>query len=409
MVTAPLVTGLAHHHEVHVFALTHGTPLEDEGRQQLSSQVAGIYTVPGSWKLDLPVLVKSCFAPYPYKVQRFFRKALLTTARELARTQPPDVIHCQNFYTALYAKDLPARKKVLYHENFEALLLERWMETAPNPLFKRFIRIERDRTLRFEKESAAWFDHVVTISPTDESHYRTLFQGIRNPVTIPPAIDLSFYDPQVVRNLPNPFPSGDYRNLVFTGTFSYLANVDAAVWMVENVLPIVNERYPASTPVRLWLVGANPHPRVKQLHHPPQVNVTGTVPDTRPYHYYADLAVVPLRIGGGIRLKILEALALGTPLVSTPIGCEGLIQTEDHPIWSIAGTPTQFAETIIHSLEIPQVREPLRHWVAQRFSPERFIRQMEALYESGEQVACSDKGGQLVPKGSTPLDQLSIK
>lgn len=383
IVTRPLVEELAKRHEVHLFTLTHGETDEKQGIEHFSSRCAGVHTAPGTSRIDLPVLGKSFFSRYPYKVHRFTNRDLALRAARVAEKSPPDVIHCQNFYMALYARDLVARCKVLYQENFETLLLERWGQTTTNPILRRLIQIEARRTRNFEMECPVWFDWLVTISSTDEKHYRQVsekFPGTRDLiqsriVTVRPGIDLSYYDLQQGFTFSNPFPPRVMKNLVFTGMFGYEANADGAGWMVKEIMPLLEREN-----VSLWLVGQKPTDAVKALHNPPWVHVTGAVEDIRPYLHHADLAVVPLRIGGGIRLKILEALAMGCPVVSTPVGCEGLWSEQDAPVWSIAETPNDIAEAIRVALRQVVDKVRLRNWVIERFSPSRFLEEMTNLY-----------------------------
>jgi glycosyltransferase involved in cell wall biosynthesis len=388
IVTAPLVEGLSRRHEVHLFALTHGTAGEQEGERELSRQLAGVYTVPGTKRVDVSVLGQSILSRYPYKVHRFARPALARKAAQVAEQHPPDAIHCQNFYTALYGRGLAAKRKVLYQENFETLLLMRWAEAAESRLLRKLIRVEKRRTLAFEMECPLWFDHLVTISDTDQEKYRDAAKAFPDTLrhlegrlrTIRPSINLPYYDLEKAASLPNPFESSNRVNLAFTGMFGYEANVDGAVWMAKEVMPRLDQ-----AKYSLWLAGQDPSPAVQRLHAPPWIHVTGGVPDIRPYLYHADVSVVPLRIGGGIRLKILEALALGCPVVSTPVGCEGLWRDEDPPMWEVAEEAANFAESIEKACRLPRDRETLHAWVESRFSPERFVRDMEALYRSGEE------------------------
>jgi glycosyltransferase involved in cell wall biosynthesis len=385
IVTAPLVRGLCQRHEVHLFALTHGLEGEIEAEKQLRKEAAGVHTVQGTKRVNLPVLGQTLFSRYPYKVHRFARPALLRKAQQTAKHHPPDAIHCQNFYTALYAREIPALRKVLYQENFESLVLDRWAATVSNPLLKRLIQLERRRTLAFEMECPLWFDWLITISTPDEHHYREASKDFPETArhlrgrlrTVPPSIDLAQYEPGTAASLPSPFPLTGRTNLVFTGVFDYEANADGALWMASEVMPrLPKERF------TLWLVGQNPSPAVQRLHQPPDVVVTGRVPDVRPYLYHAGLSVVPLRIGGGIRLKILEALALGCPVVSTSVGCEGLWNENDPPVWGVADAPEAFADAVERAvLERPD-RSSLHAWVENRFSPERFVREMETCYQA---------------------------
>ncbi|MCA9434821.1 MAG: hypothetical protein KC978_03495, partial [Candidatus Omnitrophica bacterium] len=233
IVTAPLVEGVAERHEVHLFSLMHGFQGEEEGREQISELVAGVHTVAGTKRLDPGVMLSALGSKEPYKVHRFFKNERVEKARAITKDHPPDVIHCQNFYTAKYATTLDAPRKVLYKENFETLLLRRWAERA-NPLVKPLIRVEQKRTLDFELESCLWFDEVVTISSRDETNLKEAAKGrpeISHHLedhlqTVLPSIRLKDYDPSKVDDLDSPFPDDGRRKLVFTGSFNYLANVE---------------------------------------------------------------------------------------------------------------------------------------------------------------------------------------
>ncbi|MCA9410191.1 MAG: glycosyltransferase [Candidatus Omnitrophica bacterium] len=382
IVTAPLVEGVAERHEVHLFSLMHGFQGEEEGREQISELVAGVHTVAGTKRLDPGVMLSALGSKEPYKVHRFFKNELVEKARAITKDHPPDVIHCQNFYTAKYATTLDAPRKVLYKENFETLLLRRWAERA-NPLVKPLIRVEQKRTLDFELESCLWFNEVATISSRDETNLREAAEGIpeisrylnHHLQTILPSIRLKDYDPSKMDDLDSPFPDDGRRKLVFTGSFNYLANVEGAVWLFDEVYPLL-----PSDEYSLWFVGQHPDSQVHALHHPPMAYVTGAVPSVQPYLRHADASLVPLRIGGGIRLKILESMALGCPLVSTSVGCEGLHGESDPARWKIADTAEDFARAIQETCAQEPDREALRSWVIERFSPERFVGEMESLY-----------------------------
>jgi glycosyltransferase involved in cell wall biosynthesis len=180
---------------------------------------------------------------------------------------------------------------------------------------------------------------------------------------------------------PSERPSSS-SNLVFVGSMSYRPNVDAAEFFVRQVLPRIAREVPDVT---LSIVGAAPAPSVKRLAQDPRVRVTGLVDDVRPYYAAAAASVVPLRIAGGVRMKILEALALGSPVVSTAIGAEGL-ELEDGRDLLIADTPEQFADAAIRLLRDPQLRDRLaRHGRAtavRRFSWDSVARALEAVYDS---------------------------
>jgi glycosyltransferase involved in cell wall biosynthesis len=123
--------------------------------------------------------------------------------------------------------------------------------------------------------------------------------------------------------------TGPRRRLIFVGSLDYYPNIEAVTWFTRRIWPGLRQRFPEW---QLVLVGANPSPAVRELRNEPKVEVTGTVPDVRPYYQDAIASVVPLHTGGGTRLKILEAMASGVPVVSTTLGAEGLTVTAGRDI-----------------------------------------------------------------------------
>jgi glycosyltransferase involved in cell wall biosynthesis len=149
-------------------------------------------------------------------------------------------------------------------------------------------------------------------------------------------------------------PSGavaqEPSDLVFTGSMDWMPNEDGILWFVDEILPRIHERRPEAT---LTVVGRNPPPRIAALAgRDPRLRVTGTVPDVRPYLERASVFVVPLRVGGGTRLKVYEALAMERALVSTTIGAEGLPVTDGRHLL-LADEPAAFARAVLGLLDDP--------------------------------------------------------
>ena len=166
--------------------------------------------------------------------------------------------------------------------------------------------------------------------------------------------------------MPYSRPASEPETLIFFGGMGYAPNVDGSSrFLVREVLPLVWAVRPA---VRLLLVGSNPAPEVKALAGP-QVEVTGTVPAVLLYLRRAALAIVPLRSGGGTRLKILEAMAAGTPVVSTRLGAEGLDLVDREEAWLTQCSAAEIAEAILTLLATPAAAE--RMAVAARRRAER--------------------------------------
>jgi glycosyltransferase involved in cell wall biosynthesis len=203
--------------------------------------------------------------------------------------------------------------------------------------------------LRFEGRTLARFDRVLAVSEADRDMFERLYpSALRHPArVIPTGVDTSFF---------TAVPSaGDSRTLVFTGSMDWLPNEDAMTWFCRDILPDVRAREPNTS---LVIVGRAPTPAVQRLAGDSGITVTGRVEDVRPYVNDSAVYVVPLRIGGGTRLKIFEAMAMGKAVVSTTVGAEGLPVTPGRDVL-IADEPRQFADAIVALLRNVDLRRAL--------------------------------------------------
>ena len=168
---------------------------------------------------------------------------------------------------------------------------------------------------------------------------RSLF-GVTRVSEIPTGVNLEYFQPPAAR----PASGAD---LVFVGSMDWLPNVDGVLWFVREVLPLIRRRRPETS---VAVVGRLPAPKIVQLGaEDKRIEITGTVPDIRPYLWGGAVSIVPLRIGGGTRLKIYEAMAAKIPVVSTTVGAEGLTAHPPDDI-RIADTPEAFAEQCLELL-----------------------------------------------------------
>jgi glycosyltransferase involved in cell wall biosynthesis len=174
----------------------------------------------------------------------------------------------------------------------------------------------------------------VCVSVEDQAKLASICPGIETEV-IPNGVDLDYFKPEAIDQ--------DRVNLVFTGSMDWQPNEDAVLYFCNHILPLIRAELPE---IEFYIVGSNPSERVLRLRELKGVVVTGSVEDVRPYIADASVYVVPLRIGGGTRLKILQALAMRKAVVSTSIGCEGLnLQPDDHLL--VADEPQPFAAHVI--------------------------------------------------------------
>ncbi len=233
------------------------------------------------------------------------------------------------------------------------------------------------RKLRvFEAATCRAADRVVAVSDADAAALRRLVPGLD--VTVAPnGIDVASY----AQSLPSlTGEAGRGQNLVFSATMDFRPNVDAVLWFAQEVLPLIRQEEPD---VRFLAVGRNPHRRLDVLRGRPDVMLTGAVDDIRPYIAGAAVYVVPLRVGGGTRFKILEAGAMGKAVVSTLLGCEGFPVTNERELL-IADSPRAFAAAVVALLRNPSRRTELgaaARTFVQAYDWKNIIPRVEAVYQ----------------------------
>ena len=214
-------------------------------------------------------------------------------------------------------------------------------------------RRESRRLLDAERRIAVWADASVLVSPAEAELFRRLAPAAADRVhAISNGIDHARF--AAGAGLPSPFAAGE-RPLVFTGAMDYRPNVDAVCWFARTVFPAVRAGHPAA---RFVVVGSNPAPEVRLLAGLPGVRVTGRVPDVRPYLAHAALAVAPLRLARGLQNKVLEAMAMGCAVVTTPQGLEGIDAQPGRDLL-VASTAQRLAELVGGLLDDPAAARDL--------------------------------------------------
>jgi glycosyltransferase involved in cell wall biosynthesis len=248
--------------------------------------------------------------------------------------------------------------------------VKRWIGAA-------YSFIQWQRLERYERQACLAADRVVAVSETDAQVLRNLVPGLE-PLVVPNGVDMELHMGAVP-----PLPTGSgpgEQDLVFTGKMDFRPNVDAVLWFAREVLPLIRRGAPE---VRLWVVGMNPHPRLAALADDPAVEITGWVEHVRPFIAAAAIYVVPLRIGGGTRLKILQAMAMGKAIVSTGLGCEGFDVVPGQEM-VIADTPDEFASATLALLSDPDRRQRLGHaarsLAGSKYDWQIIVPQMEEAY-----------------------------
>ena len=235
--------------------------------------------------------------------------------------------------------------------------------------------LQWQKLYRYERNFCQAVDGIVAVSEPDRQALSSLAPQ-RPIVNVPNGIELSRY-------LPDPLPATDPPSLVFTGKMDYRPNVDAMLWFGLNVLPRVRRQLD----VRLQIVGMDPHPRLNRLRAFPDVELTGAVEDIVPYIRGASVYLTPMRVGGGTRFKVLEALACARPLVSTTLGVEGIpVRGGEHVL--IADDARSFADAVVSLLRDQAaggersraLGEAARSFVEKQFTWDKILPQMDAFH-----------------------------
>ena len=276
--------------------------------------------------------------PLPYAVGKYRSAEYRRRLEALLARERFDLIVCDFLFPAVnLPKRLPC-PAVMFTHNVESEIWRRHAETKTGVLGRLLYGAQYRRMLRYERRELARFDGILAVSDADRDTFTRLYPGaISQPVhVVPTGVDTDYFEPA----------SSDpqSRAMVFTGSMDWLPNEDAMLYFCREVLPAIRAEIPDAS---LAIVGRTPTPAVKKLAEEHGVTVTGRVDDVRPYMKEAAVYIVPLRIGGGTRLKIFEAMAMGKAVVSTTVGAEGLPVTDGEHV-RLADEPAAFARAVIH-------------------------------------------------------------
>jgi polysaccharide biosynthesis protein PslH len=284
-------------------------------------------------------LLLNLVSPLPYAIKKYESASMRREIIERVRTNGFDVLVC-DFLTpaASVPRNLPC-PAVLFQHNVEAMIWKRHYKVQSNPVKKAYLFAQWRKMQRFERSSCRRFDCVVAVSAEDRRQMKQEY-SLEAVFDVPTGVDTDFFHPSGRERL-------DAYNIVFTGSMDWLPNEDAIRYFTEQIMPRIRQVVPEVT---LTVVGRNPYAGLLELSkRDPSVIVTGRVEDVRPYMERAAAYVVPLRIGGGTRLKIFEAMAMEKPIVSTSVGAEGLPVTNEVELL-IADSPESFAASVIRLL-----------------------------------------------------------
>ncbi|MDB4881975.1 MAG: hypothetical protein JWL95_741 [Gemmatimonadetes bacterium] len=295
------------------------------------------------WQRALAIL-RNVFSSLPFAIAPYRSKAMTEAIQaRCSGADRADVVVCDFLIPALNVPEGLPCPVVLFQHNVEAMIWERRTRVAGNVVLRTYMREQWRRMRRVEREQCLRFDHVIAVSPEDAAVFREQY-GVQRVSSVPTGVDTEFFRPAGT-------VAQRAGNIVFTGSMDWMPNEDGMSFFVGEVLPAIERAVPGVT---LTIVGRNPTARVRALAEGrPHVRVTGTVPDVRPFLEEAAVVVVPLRIGGGTRIKIYEAMGMERAVVSTTIGAEGLDVADGRHIL-LADDAAAFASAVISLLQAPE-------------------------------------------------------
>ena len=310
--------------------------------QQLGIQVYLVPNAPTLPRLSFGTLLNAFLKRQPITVARYALPAYRQKFRELVAAENFDLVHYEMFHMAQFQTevDLPS---VLSQQNVDSAIWRRLCGETANPFYKFAYWTQQLAFQRYERVLSPKFDAVTCTSAIDAAVFQRHCAADTIEI-IPNGVDVTHYQPD--------FTSEATAHLIYIGSMDWYPNEDAVAFFADEVLPRIQENVPD---VQFSIVGGNPSARVQRLAEREGVVVTGRVPEIKPYFAEATVFVVPLRIGSGTRLKILEALAMGKAIVSTAVGAEGLDLKDGEEIF-IADAPTTFADAVTRLLTDASLR-----------------------------------------------------
>ena len=311
----------------------------------------------------------------PYAIKKYESASMRKRIIELTATGTFDVVICDFLAPAINVPRDLSCPSILFQHNVEAMIWKRHFEVQVNPIKKTYLRQQWRKMERFEKETCNRFDTVIAVSKEDSDQMREEY-SVDEVFEVPTGVDIDFFTPTGTEMI-------EQHNVVFTGSMDWLPNEDAIRYYTDQILPVIRRSLPDTT---LTVVGRNPYSGLLELSRKDAaIVVTGRVEDVRPYMERAAAYVVPLRIGGGTRLKIFEAMAMEKAIVSTSVGAEGLPVTHAKELL-VADTPETFAAAVVDLLKNPPLARKMgqhaRQTVTERFGWNGVARRFAEICET---------------------------
>ena len=318
-------------------------------------------------------LFKSLFTKAPFTVNWASAAVLREVLHRALSSTNYDLVYFDSISLADYRHLVSSGARVLNHHNIESQLFERRIAYEQNPLKRFYLRLEAKKLRRYESDVVGRFDSNLVVSGLDAVRLREFCAGAKTAL-VANGVDVDYFRQ-------SDEASAEPGHLIMVSGMNWFPNLDAVLYMIESIWPVLTR---ATPDVKLTIVGARPPRRVTDLAaKDPRIVVTGFVDDIRPYMDRAQVYLCPMRDGGGTRLKVLDALSMGKPIVATTMALEGIDVAPEQDVL-VGDTPEAFVSQIQRLLQDHALRRRLatngRSFVEQKFSWEVVGRQLQGAF-----------------------------
>jgi len=328
-------------HSVTLLSLTGTSEQEQEEANEIREWGVDIEAFPVHVTRSLLNSALALSTREPMQARYAYHPQIADRIRQLTGTGTFDVVHIEHLRASRLVEAVQHTPTVYDSVDCISTLFAQTKRTSPQLQSRLLAMLDLERTRRYEASLQTQYDHIVITSQRDKLAMERLAQEYLSPGTVPcpitvvtNGVDLDYFCPNS--------SSREARTLVLTGKMSYHANVTAAMYFVKEVLPLVWSEMPD---VQFEIVGKDPPDQIRQLAHDDRIHITGYVDDLRPYLAHATAAVCPVQYAVGVQNKVLEAMAMGTPTISTRVGCAALDITAGQEI-AVADTAAGMAESV---------------------------------------------------------------
>jgi len=374
--TLNVIKYLAQHHEVTLISFVRGDQSADA--EQLRAYCRTVHCVPmqRTAMADGMALLRSVINGQPWLILRDDRAAMHAKVAEVLQAEKFDVIHADQHNMAQFAPRAAGVRRVLDTHNALWLLYQRMADTTEMGLTKFLYRRDWKLLKRYEGQVCREFDAVLAVSEEDKAALVQAGAPAEKITVLPITVDSDAFAPVQ--------PDADAQNIIHLGTMYWQPNVDGVLWFLREVWPLIRAQKPDA---HCDICGARPPESVRALGGAGSgVNVTGYVADPAPYLQKAGVMIVPVRAGGGMRVKILNNMSMCLPIVSTTIGSEGIaVEHEKHLL--IADTSADYAAAVLRLLDDRALARRLgengRALVLERYDYRAACRVLEDVYRGG--------------------------